>query len=74
MSDEIRMSYIGRKPCGCVVCAAVDSPQYRKEVARDIAKWVRSGLTIERVPCSDVRTLPFGCTHKKATARQEALL
>ncbi len=52
-------SYIGRttKPLkdwpeiGSVVCAAVDRPEYAKE----IAKWIRDGLAIERVPVAWVR-------------------
>jgi hypothetical protein len=65
-------SYIGRttKPLknwpeiGSVVCAAVDRPEYAKDTAKQIAKWIRAGLAIERVPVAWVRehlgsTMPY---------------
>lgn len=35
---------------GVVVCVTVDRPELAKDNAREIAKWMRDGLTIERVP------------------------
>ncbi len=59
-------TFIGRKPCGCVVFAMVDepnpSPEYRKELAKEIARCIRQGLSIEKVTVDYVRTLEsFGC-------------
>ena len=53
MSDEY--AYIGIKKCGCVVAAAVDSPDRPKDVAKDVAGFIRDGLTIERVSVEEVR-------------------
>ncbi len=66
MTDEERRSlkiYVAMKPCGCVVAAAVDNPEHKKDTAKDIAKWVRDGLTIQRLD-----KLPegaFQCPHKE---------
>ncbi len=70
MDDEAQiMCYIGRKSCGCVVAATVDEPQYREDVAKDIADWLRSGLTIERVTVEYARqNLNFSCPHKQQPA------
>lgn len=35
--------------CGRIVAACVDAPEYRKDTAKDMARWVRDGLAIERV-------------------------
>jgi hypothetical protein len=40
---------------GTVVCASVDDGTRIKENAREIGKWLRSGLVIERVPVWWVR-------------------
>ena len=42
-------SYIGRKSCDCVVCAIVDMPDHKGDVAREVARWIKEGLTVERV-------------------------
>lgn len=55
--------YIGRttKPTkhhpeiGTVVCASVDDAGQIEFNAKEIAKWLRSGLTVERVPVWWVR-------------------
>jgi citrate lyase alpha subunit len=61
-----KQTFIGKKPCGCVVFAMVDEPDpsdyYRKELAKELAKAIRQGLTIEKVPVEYVRNLEhFGC-------------
>lgn len=48
-------SYIGRDKAGVAVCAAVDQPEWAKDTAKEVAKWLRQGLTIERVPVEWVR-------------------
>ena len=54
--------YIGRvneatKHCaaGEVAAVIVDCPEMKKEVPKTIAKWLRDGLSIERVPVEWVR-------------------
>jgi len=70
--EDLTPTYIGRKPCGCVVFAMVDepnpTPQYRKDLAKELARCIRQGLEIERVTVEYVRNLSsIGCkcgTHK----------
>ncbi len=41
-------AYIGRKPCGCVVCVCIDA--HDKDTAKSVAEYIREGLAVERVP------------------------
>lgn len=47
-------SYIGRKPCGCLV-AAVSCTWDADDMASALGNWVKQGLTIERVSDDVVR-------------------
>jgi Ethanolamine utilization protein EutJ (predicted chaperonin) len=59
-------SYIGRDPaCNCIVAATVDNPDHPKRVAKEVAKFIRQGLAVERVEHEVVRQY-FGCEHRKA--------
>lgn len=58
--------YVGIKSCGHMVAAAVDRPENAKDNAKEVAKWMRSGLTIERRPVEDVRTQLQFCKCEKA--------
>ena len=49
------MAYISRAPCGCIRMAVVDSPDHKRDVAREIGKAVRAGESVERVTCEYVR-------------------
>lgn len=63
-----QMAYISRiAECGCVVAAHVDLPEYAKETAKFVAKEIRDGFTVERVPVEEARALPWGwpCEHMK---------
>jgi hypothetical protein len=58
--------YVGLRPCGCICAAAVDAPdndkKRRSEDAREVAKWMRAGLTIERWTVEKVRAANWaGC-------------
>jgi len=74
------MAYIGRDAHGCIRFAAVDAPETRTMVAREIASCIRSGLLIERVTCEYVRQTPLRsptCPDhqpRPAAPKQEALL
>lgn len=51
-------------PVGCVVCASVDRPEYAADTAKEVAKWIKQGLAVERVPVEWVRkhlftTVPY---------------
>jgi hypothetical protein len=58
--------YLGRQACGCAVAFVVDDPDDPKFTAREIAKWVRRGRTVERVLLDEARSGPFGCKCPKA--------
>jgi hypothetical protein len=56
-------SYIGRRACGCIRAARVivGNP---KEIAKDVADMVASGLILERVPSQYVRENWGECPHE----------
>jgi hypothetical protein len=57
MSDSDH-AYIARKPCGCIVAATVDRPEYLQSVARDVRDWNRRGLTVEHTTVGEARARP----------------
>jgi hypothetical protein len=63
MSDTTHV-YVGRLACGCMVAARSDTPGEPKRVAKDVAKFMRQGMTVDRMPLQAFResTEPFGCT------------
>lgn len=54
-------AYIGRAECGCVVAVTVNMADHPKDVAKDVAEWIRDGLSIEGHTIEEVRAGPFGC-------------
>ena len=61
MSDAMSMTYVGKAPCGCIRFAVVDNPEHLKENAKEIARAMRAGLTINRMVTDDVREAKWGC-------------
>ena len=57
--------YIGRLPGGCVVAATVIDEQSLKEVAKDVAEFIKEGLSIEKVDTEYVRANLKSCIHNK---------
>lgn len=53
--------YMGRKPCGCLVAVCVNTRMHMDETAKDLADWVRHGLTIEHSTVETFKGMPFGC-------------
>jgi len=70
------MSYIAKKSCGCIVAAIVDRPERKNETAREVSKWIRDGLAVERVTVEYVRENLKSCPHemKPHAAVQKELL
>lgn len=69
MTDEAYRKlpiYCAMKSCGCVVAAVTDNPDHKKETAKDIAKWIRAGLTIQRL--DKLPEMAFKCPHKDEAA------
>lgn len=60
MTPSESPAYIARcQKCHRVLCAMMDSlPEKHK--AKEIASWVRDGLSVERMPNEDVRTAQWG--------------
>lgn len=69
MSDEQVPCYIAKCKCGCgaLVFASVDEPgqsaERLKDTAKELAKMVRSGFTIERMPVGEVRKANWRCSN-----------
>lgn len=61
-------AYLGREACGCVTCVTLDAPTHKREVAKDVAQWLRWGMTVERVTVEAARQAWAVCEHKKARA------
>lgn len=53
--------YVATKPCGCTVAGCVDDPAYRKDNAKEIARWIREGYKVDRLPEEDGRTMLKSC-------------
>ena len=59
MSQE---AYITRHAaCGKIMAAIVDNPQHKREVAKEVGNWIRSGDSVERMELEQVRKQDF-CT------------
>lgn len=61
-------TYVGRKPCGCIVSAAVDTPEFPKRVASAVAEMIASGLTIERLETEEFKLQWQECPHEEKQA------
>ena len=60
--------YIGRLPCGCVVAAVVIDGVDPKEVAKDVAQFIKEGLTVEQADTEYVKANLRTCIHKPKQA------
>lgn len=59
------MAYVGKKSCGCIVAFVVDEPEYPRDTAREVAEFIRSGLTVERVTVEESRKIVSRCIHRR---------
>ena len=55
MTENATHAYIGIAACGCIRAATADDPDQKKEVAKDVASFLRWGKTVERVSVESVR-------------------
>ena len=58
--------YIGRKACGCVVAAVVDSLGAEVETAKDVADFIRAGYSVEHIEADSLNLKRCTCA-KQAT-------
>ena len=54
--------YVGRAECGCAVAVVTDveHPRGKKETAKDVADFLKSGLSIEHMTLDHWRKIEFG--------------
>jgi hypothetical protein len=66
--DSATHAYIGRCPCcGNVPAVSVDVPEDAKRTAKYVAEMVRSGLSVERIPLSEVKGIQLRrCAKREA--------
>ena len=81
-SHDTAKCYIGRCKCGAIVAATVADPpsevkqenivKWQRRVAKDVAEFIREGLTIEQKTVEEVRSQFGNCTCPKPekTAKQ----
>ena len=67
MSEQDTLCYIARCLCGCggIVLAVVDTPNHKKETAKDVADAIKDGYTVELTTVGEVRKQGVGCKHEK---------
>lgn len=58
-------TYIGQEACGCVKMAVKDNPAHARDVAKAIAKVVRWGGKISRIPTQQVKEMDWVCPQHK---------
>lgn len=60
-----KMSYIGRKSCGCIAATIEDNPAHKREIADTLRDWILIGWTVERVTTEYVlENWPDECPHQ----------
>jgi hypothetical protein len=72
---DLTPAYIGRvNGCGCTVAATVADPNadvgHQATILREVAKWQRSGLVIERTTVEAARAAIRRCPHTTTPTRK----
>ena len=72
--------YVGRCKCGSIVAAVVaeadwtkDVKDYEKIVAKDVAGFIKDGLTIEQMDSAQVRVVLESCKCSDKSGKQLSL-
>ena len=52
-------TWIGLRECGCLVMAVVDTPERRRDVAKEVARAIREGLNVQKVSSQSVREMAW---------------
>lgn len=54
--------YVARPlDCECIAAVTVDEPEHAKDVAKDVANWVRRGFRVDRMTGDVFREMSFRC-------------
>ena len=66
--SEQRMVYVAADPTqpGAAWAAFVDSPDMKKEIAKEMASWIRKGATVLRVTPDEARAMLMLWVHPDA--------
>lgn len=77
IDEKPSWSYVGCKWCGCIVAAYVEDtdPKRRKDLGREVGKWIAEGLTVQRMLSESVRVKWMGkeCEHGDAPGQMKLL-
>ncbi len=66
--NKVSMTYVGRKSCGCVTMLVLDTPEHKREVAKEVAQVIRLGERLEHLTTEEVRAMDWKCAeHKEKT-------
>ena len=60
-------AYIGTKQCGCTVAVFMDKPELKKDIAKEVGKWIREGLVVTRIDVEDLNLTSCKCDKKQTT-------
>ena len=63
MDEQRTHAYVGVKPCGCAVAAAVDYAD--KATAESVSEMILNGYSVERVTLAECRERLMSCGHNK---------
>jgi molybdopterin-guanine dinucleotide biosynthesis protein A len=62
-------AYIALRECGCPFWISIDMPSIKKDLAKEIAKHVRAGYAVERLPRKEAsERFQLPCVHKEKKA------
>ena len=71
--DEDVLCYAAFSKCGCIAAINVDREEYRKDVAKTVAGWIREGHEVRRITVAEgrhfmeIRVPKWGaCVHEQA--------
>lgn len=56
MADKQSYTYAGVHECGGWLAVMVDCEDTKPDQAKELSRWIRYGLTINRVPTEDINT------------------
>jgi hypothetical protein len=70
MTEQDHDTYLGTAPCGCSTLAYSTYGMTEKGVRRDLAKFIRQGYSLEKLPADDVRSrMVWDCPHAQPQKR-----
>ena len=78
--DDATLCYAAFSKCGCIAAINVDREEYRKDVAKTVAGWIREGREVRRITVTEgkhfmeIREPKWGpCVHDAAAKAQTEL-